>query len=254
MTKHVQRSLFGGALIASGLAVSAVEAKNTDPRPRLRYAGEMGSYSISGGDAVLWDQVGPAINNVVDQDFSDFPSFSTFLVDDFSTGGQIWNVTSVSTFFTTVSGFWDPSITSGKLQFYPKGGSLPNDGSDIAPEYTVTVSLTNNGGAWQVTADTSGIGELQGINGDYWVGLTPSAAFGTYGQEFHLLQDPAFGDQAALRNPGGGFGAPNWTAAATLIGGGPYDMNFRLEGTVVPAPGAAALLGLGGLLAARRRR
>jgi MYXO-CTERM domain-containing protein len=44
-----------------------------------------------------------------------------------------------------------------------------------------------------------------------------------------------------------GFSATSGTGAIRLD-------NVRIDGTFVPTPGAAALMGLGGLLAARRRR
>jgi MYXO-CTERM domain-containing protein len=244
--------LFGGILVAVGVAAPAALAVNTPPHLRT-HRNMNGNPVIPGGDAVLYDQtINPIVNNFVDQEFGDFPSFSAYLVDDFKTGGQTWNVTSVSTYFTGY-GSWG-GITTGKLQVYTKSGNIPSNGSDIAPEYTVPVVVSNVGGSWEVKADTSGIAELQGINGDYWVGLTPVADFGKFGQNFHLLQDLANGDQTAGRNPGGAFGFPNWTHPGDVIGGGPYDMSFRLDGDVVPAPGAAALLGLGGLVAGRRRR
>lgn len=238
-----------GLIAVVGLAASA----NAGPVTSVSAQG--GFNNLPGNDAALWDQSGydPALNATVDQEFGDFPTYSTYAVDDFTTGGQAWNVTQVTTYFTNINGGWNKNITAGKLQVYKKAGALPNNATDIAPEYKVTIALSQDGnGNWMAVADTSGIAELQGINGDYWIGLTPSADFGAFGQEFHLQLSKFYGENAAIRNPGGAFGFGKDWASNTVIGG--EEMAFLLEGSVVPAPGAAALLGLGGLMAARRRR
>ncbi len=248
MRLTTSRSLFGGALLAAGIAsgASAQTFRTSVPGPGIH---------APGADAVaLWDQSGfdPYLNATVDQEFGDYGSYSTFAVDDFTTGGQSWNVSSVTTYFTDINGGWNANITTGKLQVFSKSGALPSNGGDIAPEYKVAVTLTDGGGYWIVNADTSGIAELQGINGDYWIGLTPTADFGKFGQEFHLNLDGFYGENAAIRNPGGSFGFGTDWASNTVIGG--LETAYKLEGDVVPAPGAFALLGLGGLAAGRRRR
>lgn len=45
-----------------------------------------------------------------------------------------------------------------------------------------------------------------------------------------------------------------WADASTFVEGGTYQVSFTGVTTNVPAPGALALVGLGGLVAARRRR
>jgi hypothetical protein len=183
----------------------------------------------------LWDQSAFDANlvAVIDTEFPDFASYSTYMVDDFGTDGATWNVESVSAYFTQGFGVWDPAqLLTGKLQVYPKAGSLPNDANDIAPEYDVAIRITDGGGYWIVSAETSEIAELQGINGEYWIGLTPIVTFGTFGQEFHLQLASFHGDQAACRNPGQIFGfGPNWFPVSNF-GFGSSEMGFKLEGTI----------------------
>jgi hypothetical protein len=50
-----------------------------------------------------------------------------------------------------------------------------------------------------------------------------------------------------------GFSFEPWDSE-DLLGQGPWDVSFGLNGTVIPAPGAIALLGLAGLVGRRRRR
>lgn len=235
-------------LVGAGLASAAVANPVS--------VGPSAAGSLNANRSVLWDQAFvDSTFAVVDQQFGDFPTFSTYLVDDFSTGGQTWNVSSVDTFFTNVNGGWNPAITAGSLNFYAKSGSLPGAG-DAAPEYTVPVTMTNLGGYWKVTGDTTGVAELQGINGDFWVGLTPQADFGRFGQEFHVGFAGAVGDNAAMRNPGGGFGFGSGTGwQRDIIGGSNMaEMAFVVNGEVVPAPASLALVGLAGLATGRRRR
>ena len=92
--------------------------------------------------------------------------------------------------------------------------------------------------------------------GTFWLGLTPYVDFTIYGQEFHQAA-PIMGDNTAWRNPGGAFGyGTDWTYAYVVDTSGvwqdAFDAAILIEGTIVPAPGVLALLGLAGL--ARRRR
>ncbi len=215
-----------------------------------------GSASINVPRSVLWNQNTTNFNGVVDQDFPDFPTYTSGMVDDFTTSGQTWNVHHVTTYYTQGSGAWGTGIGSAQLSLYTKSASSPTGADLVGNLGIVPAMLIPLGGAWALTADTSAIGALQGINGDYWIGLTPIAAFGVFGQEFHLLSSNAtIGAGSAVRNIGGSFGfGTDWTDAGTLGNQAGADMLFTLEGDVVPAPGAAALLALGGVFAGRRRR
>ncbi len=217
--------------------------------------------------AILWDQTDLGLNAWVDQTFSDYPGSSSFQVSDISTGTAAWRVTKVTTYFTygLGGGAWSPAaITTGNLQVYPKASGLPSNAGDIAPEYTVPITLVDAGNfTWAVEADTSGIAELQSISGDFWIGLTPNTSWATSGQEYHWVATAA-GGLSALRNPGGVLGlGTSWVslgAADTIGAGGPYDGAIRLEGEVVGKwtnlgfalpgiAGAPLLVGTGDLIA-----
>ena len=213
-----------------------------------------GSATLNNNRAILWDQSTTAFANAVDQDFPDFPTYSTGMVDDFSTGGNTWNVNTVVTYYTFGSGIWPASCTA-QLSLFSKSGGSPTGADSVGNLGSVSATIVNLGSALAIVANTSGVGALQGINGDYWIGLTPSLAFGTYFQEFHLTSALADnGDGAYLRNAGGGFGiGTGWTDQG-IFSADSGDMLFTLDGDVVPAPSAAALLALGGVFAGRRRR
>lgn len=220
-------------------------------------AAAMLSSSAALGD-VLYDQSAytsdySTTHISVDQEFADFPTYSSYMADDvsFATGVTI-NV--VSTYYT-MEGNWGPGITQARLNIFAKTGSLPGAGDDPTAGIVVDVTFTNLGDAWQVTA--SGLG-IDLAAGDYWFALTPMADFDPFGQAFHYFTAPStlVGDQIAFRNPSGGFGVgTEWQTIADAYGG-PTDANMALmvEGTVIPAPGALALLGLAGIAGRRRRR
>jgi type II secretory pathway pseudopilin PulG len=198
---------------------------------------------------VLWDQsnYNSGINAFVDQEFDDFPSYSSYMVMDVVSTG--WTVQSVSVYFTLGSGNW-ANVNQARLNYFAKTGNLPVAADDPTAGATVGVSLTNLGDTWEITAS--------GLNvnlpaGEWWIGLTPLTNFASQGQEFHRAA-PIMGVDTAWRNPGGGFAlGTQWqtTAALGTDWVGVYDGAFKVLG--IPAPGALALLGLAGLLGRRRR-
>ncbi|MCC6968951.1 MAG: hypothetical protein IT434_01905 [Phycisphaerales bacterium] len=196
--------------------------------------------------SVLWDQSITSGNATVDQNFPDFPDYSSGMVDDFSTGAQAWNITKVTTYFTRGVGNWSDDVTQAQLSLFSKAGSIPGEPDVVGNLGLVDVSLASSldGQAWAVAADTSSIAALQNISGEFWIGLTPVAAFGSFGQEFHLLSAlPTVGGGSAIRNAGGAFGfGTGWTDAGSLDLQPGADMLFTLEGEVVPSPGSAAVL------------
>jgi hypothetical protein len=210
----------------------------------------------SDGGTILWDQSTLGVNAWADQTFSDFPTFDAFQVSDVSTGGAIWNVNRITTWYTKGAGgggtldLWDPlTITTASLNVFPKTGALPDDATDVPPELTVPISLTDiGGGIWEVSADTSGVEELQCITGDFWIGLTPNTSFAVHDQEYHWVVTSTVDDLTALRNPGGGFLiGTTWVPLSTIdtSGTGPeYEACIRLEGDL-PAPSWTVYLGTG---------
>jgi hypothetical protein len=206
--------------------------------------------------AVLWDQSNfdQNINAFVDQDFGDFPTYSSFMAMDVLTDAGGWEVDSVTTYYTFANGNWSDAISQGVLTIIEKTGALPPDSYDPQVDgMVVPVQTTLAGDHWEVTA--SGLATILDGSKEYWIGLTPTADFGVFGQEFHLAA-PIVGEDTAWRNPGGGFAlGTQWQTTAPLGTDwiGLYDGAFLVQGTVIPAPGALALLGLAGLAGRRRR-
>lgn len=122
-----------------------------------------GSASMNVARSVLWNQSTTNFNGVVDQDFPDYPTYSSGMVDDFTTGGQTWNVNRVTTYYTQGFGIWGTGIGSAQLSLYTKSGSTPGGADLVGNLGSIPAMLVNLGGAWALTADTSGVGALQEI-------------------------------------------------------------------------------------------
>jgi len=195
---------------------------------------------------VLYDNP-RSTGNFVDQEFGDYPTYSTYQVADvtFASGSVINQIT----VYTTVgSGNWG-GVTLARLNLFTKTGSLPLGTDDPTAGTLVNATWTNMGDHGVLVASGLNIP----VSGAMWVGLTASANFGTFGQEFHLSGTNNLGDSDAYRNPGGSFGLPAGTNWGPMTDNGIFDISMTIEG-VVPAPGAMALLGLAGIAARRRRR
>ena len=193
----------------------------------------------------------PPPNAVVNQEFGPpNEAFDAFLVDDVTFGADV-TIDSVSVYLTEGND-WS-GVTQARLNIFAGSGALPGAGDDPAGGTVVTVAVSGFGSGIQ-TMTASGLG-LNLTAGEYWIGLTPIADFGVFGQNFHFPGLDANGDGAAIRNPGGGFGLPagsDWGAAGDVT---PeyVDASMTITG-IIPAPGAVALLGLAGFAARRRRR
>ncbi len=236
------------ALIA-GLAVglgSAASAQMQTSGPQNPFAVE---YLLNTPNTpTLWEQLPDGSGNFVDQNFeAAFDAYDFFMVMDVSFGGAV-NITDITTYYT--AGRWPLGAGTATMNIFV------NDGSGLpAP-----VDIPDNGASVATNAVPFGAGQAitaSGLNidlapGDYWVGLTPEVEFGLYGQQFPEAATPDGGpDHSASRNLNGGFGmGTDWFSSQDR--GSVVDGAITILGT--PTPGTLALLGLGGLVASRRRR
>lgn len=117
--------------------------------------------------------------------------------------------------------------------------------------YRVTATTLTNGqrAIMSITADLSDIPDL--APGTYWVGWTLGGTSTSGPFAVPVVPNPS-GANAQQRN----FGATptNWATVNAGTATAAQDMAFDIDYNVVPAPGAAALLGLGALAGLRRRR
>ena len=188
---------------------------------------------VIGGAAsadVLYDNpVGAGGGSAVNQEFGDLPTYSTYLVADFTVLNPFSTLTLVSAPMT-INPAW-AAVTTARLHLFPKVGNLPdNITDDPSASMVVTVSYDVNTGVMT----TVGL-SLNVAAGDYWIGLTPIAEFGIFGGIFHYQGVNVNGDPDAARNPGGSFDLPagtDWFAIQT------FD-NWRFEGIALTVEGVA---------------
>jgi hypothetical protein len=214
--------------------------------------------SSSSNADILWNQAPNAtLGALIDQQFSDFPTFSTYMVNDVTFGSNV-TVNSVTTYFTNQnSGTW-LGVSQGILNIFDGNGLVagddPTTGGDFGPGL-IAVSFTDLGGGI-LAATASGL-NINLAAGTYWFGLTPDAAFGTFAQEFHLDSGSTVGSLSQVRNPGAAFGFGTDWSASTVLSATYADGPLLIEGTsAIPEPSAAAgllVLSLFGFVARRRR-
>ncbi|HZW07561.1 MAG TPA: hypothetical protein VFF65_10600 [Phycisphaerales bacterium] len=207
---------------------------------------------------VLWDQSAlSGTTSSVPNTISGGPPFGStvYAVSDVVVPAGGWTITSISTFFSRL-GFadWSTDVTTARLNIFSRTGSLPAGGDNPGAGTVVSIFCTpstfdagpgfGEQGVWVATA--SGL-NITLAPGDYWIGLTPVAP-GGFDLEYNWPSSAVVGLPSAMRSPFSGFGMPpaNTWSDSTVEG------SILIQG--VPAPSAAAALGLAGLAACRRRR
>lgn len=211
-------------------------------------------WAMTAEAAVVWDQsdVNVDINALVDQEFGDYPDFSSYMVTDVMVSAGPWNIFRITTFFTFNSdwiGEHEARLNIFTKPPYPDC-SFPADDATVGQVVPVTIS----NGVWGLEVVADGL-NIKLPSGHYWIGLTPIMDHATYGQAWHQAA-PILMCNTGWQNPGGGFGyGTDWTYAYGVDNTGAwqdtYDMAILIEGRI-PSPGALPLLGLAGF--ARRRR
>jgi hypothetical protein len=146
---------------------------------------------------------------------------------------------------------YDPNAAGFGLSAY--GSAQVSDGVQgmgintgfpaLATTITFTVPVTDFGGYWGVTNETSGPADPMPVN-----------------FEFYDVNGAMIGSDVLMYSAPNADGALMWagwnssTPIGSVVYSGDYTVNDGLQANLVPAPGAAALLGLGGLMSSRRRR
>jgi hypothetical protein len=202
--------------------------------------------TVSAG--VLWDQSAPdpAVGPALDQEFTDFPEFSVYQVNDVTTGPAGWLVDAISTYFTQQNGDWT-RITQARLNVFPKSGEKPDwdDWPTLGTLVPITVAEISPT-TWQATAANL---DLTLPGGSYWIALTPIGAYADVGAAYHRVAASLLGDQAAYWEA---LYAEGWHGLSALYGQ-PVDTAFKIEGTIIPEPTGLLLLGSAAALCRRCR-
>jgi hypothetical protein len=173
------------------------------------------------------------LNNRVSQTFPDFPTFSTFTYDDFTTS-QSYLVTLLRVYgFETGSAGANLAVTANIYSGSPGPGQV--------------LVMTANGsedGAGTLSINFGG----QLLNpGHYWIDAFVNRSFGGGGQWFwDTTSNPVSGSAPIFWNPGGGFGDGTSPIPWSNVDGLNADQAFDLQGAAAaPAPAGLSLFALG---------
>ena len=192
---------------------------------------------------VLWDQPlsGSNQNAYVNQEFSDLPSYSSALADDF-TNTETWNISTIfvpgdgwngfsSLYNATQLGWAICADNSGQPDCIPGGGGNPPFWSiTLAPTDAQVTIATGSPGGYPSNTQLDLATPVAVPAGTWWFIFVPNMSFSPYGQYGRQVADTANGAQAQFVNPGGAFGyGTSWQSAA-VIGLTAHDLAFRLEG------------------------
>lgn len=178
-------------------------------------------------------------------------------------GGLGWNIDSVSMFQPTASGAALGALSADLHLHIVADADLatfdPTLASDVvtgAETDSEVLSLSSffAAGTTRFTADPAA--DVTIGPGTYWIGVTPIldnlSPFGTGWQFAYGGADP--GEAAIFAEAGAFTGTSTTPSTDGVWETKPVGYALTIEGTPVPEPTSLALLSLGGLLAARRRR
>ena len=219
--------------------------------------------SLGGVDATLWDN-GPLETS---PGFSELQTGDTILGyghqlagatnnkvgDDFVVSGGGWNVTQLCFFaYQTGGSSTASSMTNVNWEIY--SGPVGDTTNSVASGSGLDGSTWT--GLWRVSSGSTTMNRpiyqnevnvnVSLPDGNYWVAWQTEGSLASGPWAPPVTPRPAGANGVQSIN-GGAY-------AAVQNGGMNDDLPFLVKGTVIPAPASLALVGLGGLLAGRRRR
>ena len=196
--------------------------------------------------AVLWDQPLSAVNQnaYANQEFTDFPTYSCFVADDFIVPIEGW---SVEALFIPNEGFngGDTFLDADMLHFqvwadaggvpagYP-GIDTPVWSLDVLPSDSQITLSVSSGGANMLNLLLTLTTPFNLPSGTYWLVFYGTGEFASDGQWGRQGADTTNGYTTQWANPGGGFGYGTTWQGWGVLGATLQDSAFRIEGTVLP--------------------
>jgi len=237
-SKSVPSSLVGKTQRKTASAQSQLpyDVRRAPSLPRvsqvpLRTSGPTGASPISvpprpkGVVGVLYDQYDNGSTTAsLSATFTDFPTFSSDLADDFVVpGGETWNVDSIDADGVYFNGVGP--ATDWNVFIYTDSGGLPG---------TQIFSATNIPIVQVGTTFTANLAPAAVLSeGTYWIEIQANMTFATQGEWGWTDRIVQSNNPAAWQNPGGGLACgPTWVPKLTCIttAGGP-DQVYRINGT-----------------------
>ncbi|MEP4078029.1 hypothetical protein [Haloferula sp.] len=232
-----------GSLLIGAAAISASEGAVV-----INHIGDLVSYDFNGG-----------VDSSPSQIFTDFPTFDSVVLEDFSVTSDLRQVTRVSVLFHSQGGFDSFDDVEGySLSIYTDANFA---GVSLIGDVANLLVMTGSGAAVSQVIDSSTGNEYGLVTldvditlpsaGTYWIGVSPKSSLSASGQ-FLIPYGGATGSttpgnsDARLANPGEGFGMGTLTV---------LDQDYAYSVTSIPEPGFVPLwIVSGAALCLRRNR
>lgn len=209
------------------------------------------------GDVSLYN-LDPGTDPTPSQIYTDFPEFSSAVLEDFTVTPFDLEITNVSALFRAQGGFDKFAAVDGySLNFFSDAAlAATNLTGDVATLFVMagsgaSVTEVEGGGIYEFGLVSLDVNIVLPSAGSFWVSVSPVSASSVSGQ-FFLLNNGKTGPStpggadARLANPGDGFGL----GALSIV-----DRDHAYSLTVVPEPTMASLAIFGSLgLMCRRKR
>ncbi len=214
----------------------------------------------------IFDQIGDSVDTsttsygAASQDFETaYNQYDIAAIDDFTTTSSYVLTTAETAIFPNSTSFSTAGITAWTVSIYSGAtGTTASSLSGDVKTYTLAPSAATYtatvGGYYDVVLNLGSSYTLPA--GSYWLGITPSVAYATYGQTYVSQSSIAAGTALNARqiNPSNGFGGGTNFAASGATAGIGANLQYRLTANPVPEPSAFAALGLGAVAVLRRRK
>ncbi len=193
-------------------------------------------------EAVLWDQPLSSVNQnaYVNQDFTDFDDYDSFLADDF-VNVEPWDVSVIFVPGNGWNGFSSlMSAESLTWAIFADNGGIPDGDprsggavwSITLPPTDPQVTITNGSGGLPSDATLNLAVPVTVPDGHWWLVFYPTMPFSGGGQYGRQPADTLNNGVGQFINPGGAFGYGTAWQNWTVLGPTQQDIAFRLEGDV----------------------
>ncbi len=162
----------------------------------------------------VWDQQPDvALDPIINFEFTDMESFSTYVVNDIDVPENV-TVTAVTTYFTNDHDTWQTDVQQARLTVLaPEFESLGIDPRTVGDIVSVAVAEISPG----VLAVSASNLNISLSAGEHWIGLTPILT-SSMNQESQHSSSTRVRIKSAFINPGGGFGqGANWINVEDIV-------------------------------------